>query len=189
MKKLIAIIVTTLLILSLMSVNIFADDFTIGGEKGTEANDFTGGNASKDVIISITGEVVNVYAVDIEFGDMEFAYSTGMKWDPTDYTYKPQEGSVAWTSTSNTIKVRNHSDLPIVYNVAAEGLVSTYGPLNINVTNGEDVQVGASGVGTTSETAPNATTTITVTGTPNVSAATKVKLGSVKVTVSKVVAP
>ena len=173
MKKILAAVLSVVLCL-FMALPAFAD--------GTPEASYTGDNESVDVKVTISGEVIHVYLVDIEFTNTTFTYSTGSKWDPTDYTYKPNAGG-EWSGTGS-VKIINHSDLPVNYTVEKEDVVTTYGPLDIEVANG---------TGTIEKCTPetnrgdmNATATYAVTGTPSVSEITAQKLGSIKVTIAKV---
>ncbi len=183
MKKVLSMLMAAVMLVSMLSVGIFAD-FTVGGATGTTQGtpDNFEGSSSADVNISISGDVVHVYAVDIEFTAGTFSYSTGSVWDPTTHQYKPSEGG-EWTG-NGAVKITNHSDLPIAYKVEATE-VDTYGPLEIEVTSGNDegtilkVEAGAAeGV--------SVNVTYGVTGTPTVSEITNQKLGTISVTVSKV---
>lgn len=150
---------------------------------GTEANDYTGDNSQADVNVTINGNVIHVYSVEIEFTSTPtFTYSTGSKWDPDNYQYKPNNDSATWTG-SGAVKVTNHSDLPVKYTVTSENVVSTFGALAINVANG---------TGTLEKCTPatekgtiNATATYTVSGIPTVSEISGQKLGEIHVVVEK----
>lgn len=138
-------------------------------------------SGSRDVNVTINGEVIHVYLVDIDFNVPTFTYSTGSKWNPDDYKYEPNSTAV-WTG-EGTVKITNHSDLPVNYAVTAENVVNTYGPLTLNVTGGtgtiEKCEVG------TVYGSKNATATFTVSGTPTISEITAQKLGEIKVTITK----
>lgn len=148
---------------------------------GTNATAYDGETKSNDVNITINGEVVHVYLVDIEFTNPTFTYSTGSVWNPDTYQYEPS-ATATWNGTGE-VKIVNHSDLPVTYKVEATDVVDTYGALTIPVTNGNgtiekcnagDVRGGH-----------NATATYVVEGTPTVSEITAQKLGSILVTITK----
>lgn len=138
-------------------------------------------SGTHDVNVTINGEVIHVYRVEIEFTAMAFTYSTGSKWDPDNYQYTPN-GEPSW-SDEGTVKITNHSDLPVNYAVTTENVVDTYGPLTLNVTGGTGT-IAKCEVGT-AYGSKNATVTVAVEGTPTVSEITAQKLGEIKVTITK----
>ena len=148
---------------------------------GTNANAYDGETKSNDVNITINGEMVHVYLVDIEFNAPIFTYSSGSVWDPEHYVYKPST-EATW-SGEGTVKIVNHSDLPVTYKVESQILVDTYGALAIPVMNG-DGTIAKCEVGDV-RGSHNATATYTVSGTPTVSEITAQKLGSILVTITK----
>lgn len=148
---------------------------------GTPEAAYNGESEQQDVKITINGELVHTYLVDIEFSNPVFTYSSGSVWDPENYIYKPN--SAAEWAGEGTVKIINHSDLSVNYLVEAETVVSTFGPLDIAVTGGTGI-LDKCEVGTVYGS-KNATATFTVTGTPTVSEITAQKLGEIKVTISK----
>lgn len=148
---------------------------------GTNATAYDGETKSNDVNITINGEVVHVYLVDIVFDAPTFTYSSGSVWDPENYVYKPN-ATATW-SGEGTVKIVNHSDLPVTYTVEATDVVNTYGALTIPVTNG-DGTIAKCEVGD-ARGSHNATATYVVAGTPTVSEITAQKLGSILVTIKK----
>lgn len=173
MKKILAIALCVVLCFC-MAVPAFAAE-------GTPEADYKGQTGNQNVNITISGDVIHVYLVDIEFTNPTFEYSTGSKWDPDTYQYKPST-SGTWTG-EGSVKITNHSDLPINYTVAAENVVNTYGPLQIDVTVGPGT-VDKCNVGD-AKNSHFATATYKVTGTPTVSEIAAQKLGEIKVTISK----
>lgn len=145
---------------------------------GTAAGDYTGDSQGQEVKISIGGDIVHVYLVDIEFTTSTFSYnSDGYKWNPNEYKYEHSAGAT-WTG-EGTVKIVNHSDLPVNYTVEKENVVSTYGPLDIVFAGNAEGTIEKC----TTETvkgSQNATTTYTVTGTPTVTSITAQKLGEIK---------
>lgn len=148
---------------------------------GTNATAYDGETKSNDVNITINGKVVHVYLVDIVFDAPTFTYSSGSVWDPENYVYKPN-ATATW-SGEGTVKIVNHSDLPVTYTVEATDVVNTYGALTIPVTNG-DGTIAKCEVGD-ARGSHNATATYVVAGTPTVSEITAQKLGSILVTIKK----
>ena len=147
----------------------------------TTAPEYTGETKSNDVNITINGEVVHVYLVDIEFTNPTFTYSTGSVWNPEKYQYEPS-ATATWNGTGE-VKIVNHSDLPVTYKVEATDVVNTYGALTIPVTDGNGTieKCNAGDV----RGSHNATATYKVEGTPTVSEITAQKLGSILVTITK----
>ncbi|MDY3862607.1 MAG: hypothetical protein SOZ51_00730 [Eubacteriales bacterium] len=172
MKKILAIALCVVLCFC-MAVPAFA--------AGTPEAEYQGQNGQQDVNISINGDIIHVYFVDIEFTNPTFTYSSGSKWNPDTYQYVPSE-SATWTGTG-IVKITNHSDLPVNYTVEKANVVNTYGPLDIHVENPtgtiEKCEVGMK------RGDKNATATYKVTGTPTVSEINAQKLGEIKVTISK----
>ena len=58
---------------------------------GTEAPAYTGETKSADVHVTISGDLVHVYLVDIAFTTPTFTYSSGSKWNPETYQYEPSK--------------------------------------------------------------------------------------------------
>ncbi len=130
MKKIIPVILAVLLVIGMCTVSVSA--FTIGGTDGIPSGSATTpiGSSQSDVTISASGNTVNVYAVDITFGDMTFTYGTETKWNPNTHKYEVVEGGEAvWSATGTpNIVIDNHSDLPINYAIAASNEnQTTYG--------------------------------------------------------------
>lgn len=174
-KKIFGIVIAVALCLCMTVVSFAA---------GTEENDYTGDNSQADVNVTINGEVIHVYSVEIEFTSTPtFTYSTGSKWDPEDYKYKPNTEGATWTG-SGAVKVTNHSDLPVKYTVTSENVVKTFGDLAVNVANGAGTL--AKCTPTTTIGSVNATATYTVSGVPTVSEINAQKLGEIHVVVEKV---
>lgn len=172
MKKIFAIVLSAVLCLC-MAVPAFA--------AGTPEADYPGQNSEQDVNITISGDIVHVYLVDIEFTNPTFTYSSGSKWNPETYKYEP--GTAATWAGTGIVKITNHSDLPVNYLVESANVVGTYGPLDIEVT-GATGTIEKCEVGMT-RGQQNATATFKVTGTPTVAEITAQKLGEIKVTITK----
>lgn len=171
MKKILAIALCVVLCFC-MAVPAFA--------AGTPEAEYTGQSKGEDVNITISGDIVHVYLVDIEFTSPAFTYSTGSKWNPENYKYEPSTGGT-WNG-EGTVKITNHSDLKIDYTVVKENVVNTYGPLDIEVTGGTGT-VDKCNVGD-ARGSHNATATFKVTGTPTVSEIAAQKLGEITVTIT-----
>lgn len=148
---------------------------------GTVEAEYTGQDANKDVNITISGDVVHVYYVDIQFTNPTFTYSSGSKWNPDNYQYEPSTAAT-WMG-EGIVKIINHSDRSVKYKVESVNVVATYGPLNIEVTNAEG-EIDQCNVGDAKDS-HNATATFKVTGTPTVSEINAQKLGEIKVTIKQ----
>ena len=175
MKKILALALCVALCLCL-SLPAFAAE--------TAEGDYQGESQGQDVNITIGGEGVHVYLVDIEFSTVTFSYSSdAFRWNPENYQYQHDEGG-AW-SGEGTVKIVNHSDLSVNYKVEATDVVPTYGPLTINLAGTTTGTIEAC----TPETvkgSKKAEVTYTVVGTPTVTKIVEaVKLGKIKVTISK----
>ena len=149
--------------------------------EGKSEADYTGQTGNQDVNVTISGDVVHTYLVDIEFTNPTFTYSTGSVWNPEKYQYEPS-AAATWAGEGE-VKIVNHSDLPVTYKVESTEVVKTFGDLSIPVTNGngtiEKCNAGDK-IGS-----HNATATYVVEGTPTVSEITAQKLGSILVTITK----
>ena len=120
MKKFLIIALTLAMLCSLFTVNAFAATVTDGG------------STSSDVKIQLGGSVNHVYSVDIEFTGMTFVYGTGATWNPSTKAYDYAENA-SWTTGSITIT--NNSDMPITYEATNEDEVTTYGNVELEMTN------------------------------------------------------
>ena len=128
------------------------------------------------------GTSTTVYSVDLEWGAMTFTYTDAFEgtWNPATHSY---DGATAasWAATGNTVKVTNHSNKAVDVTFAyakASGYESVTGTLD--VTN----QVLATAVGTEVASAPNVTSTLTLSGALDSSATTATKVGTVTVTIA-----
>lgn len=148
---------------------------------GKSEADYTGQTGNQDVNVTISGDVVHTYLVDIEFTNPTFTYSTGSVWNPEKYQYEPST-EATWNGKGE-VKIVNHSDLPVTYKVEAKDVVATFGALTIPVTNGNGT-IAKCSVGDV-RGSHNATATYVVEGTPTVSEITAQKLGSILVTITK----
>lgn len=172
MKKILAIALCVVLCFC-MAVPAFA--------AGTPEAEYTGQTENKDVHITINGDIVHVYLVDIEYTNPTFTYSSGSRWNPETYQYE-FDAAATWMN-QGTVKITNHSDLPINYEVKKANVVNTYGPLDIEVAGGTGT-IDKCNVGD-AKNSHNATATFKVTGTPTVSEINAQKLGEITVKITK----
>lgn len=61
-----------------------------------------------------TGELLDTYSVDIEWGAMNFTYNAegNRTWDKQTHTYSVSSTD-GWTAEGNIVKVTNHSNVPV----------------------------------------------------------------------------
>ena len=96
-------------------------------------------NSHRDYVYLHTvnkGENEAVYAVDIEFGTMQFSYSK-TTWSVDEYKYVDNDGSV-WSGNdgvSNSVRVINYSNRDISFQVSAQ-IDFIYGPVGDNQNSG-----------------------------------------------------
>lgn len=128
--------------------------------------------------------IIHKYCIDIDFPDeIVFTYDEGKgTWDPEDYEY--EGGRNAGWSGDGDVKITNHSDMPVKYDVTPENVVNTYGELQITI--GNDTGVIDACTPNTPVGSKNATAVIGIAGVPNSAlTSTAVKLGVVQVVISK----
>lgn len=188
MKKIIPVILAVLLVIGMCTVSVSA--FTIGGADGIPAGSAETpiGSSQADVNISAGGTTVNVYAVDITFGDMSFTYGTETKWNPITHKYEVvDEGAAVWLPTGTpNIVIDNHSDLPINYAIAASNENQTTYGAKVQF-DGKDTASGTiAKCPVEAVDVPSATVTVSVVaeGTVQNISTTPVKLATVTVTIT-----
>lgn len=183
MKKIISVFLAVLMLSGLCTVTAFAE-FVGGGAEGVEENAYNGGTAQGDVTITVTGDPIHKYAVDVEFEALSFTYSTGSTWNPQTHQYEVS-GTGSW-SAAKTVTIKNHSDLPVWYSAAASEEVTTYGTISVKFNGSEDsiasTEIAKCEVGT--EPTP-VTFTVGLEGTPTVGQITDVVISTVTVTIAK----
>lgn len=167
MKKFLIIALTLAMLCSLFTVNAFAETVTTPG-----------GSASSDVKIKLGGSVTHKYSVDIEFTGMTFTYGSGATWNPSEKKYD-YTANAAWSEGS--IKITNHSDMPITYEATNETEVTTYGTVKLNMANSTNTIVKCEIGGTPVPEIIN----VTLTGEPSLLNHTgEVKLTSITVEIN-----
>lgn len=171
MKKILAIALCVVLCFC-MAVPAFA--------AGTPAATYTGQDKSQDVNITINGDIVHVYLVDIVYTNPTFTYSSGSRWNPETYQYE-FDTEATWMN-EGTVTITNHSDLPVNYKVERTITTNAYGPLDITLSK-DTGTIAKCEVGMTPGQ-QNATATYKVTGTPTVSEINAQKLGEITVTIT-----
>lgn len=103
MKKMIAVLMAAAL-MATASVCAFAVS-PITAANGTDAKDVTAKY--------VTTTQPETYAVDVEWGAMQFTYTQGTQsWDAEHHKYV-EDNSAKWTAEGNTVKVINHSSKEI----------------------------------------------------------------------------
>ncbi len=150
MKKIIALMSTLAMVLSMTTVSVFADTI-----------DASDGSASKNVTATYNkgDSDTTVYSVTITWDAMHFTYNDGA-WNPDKHAY-----DASWSATGNTVTVTNHSNAAINAKLsykAAEnysGITGTF-----EGTDSNDTLALASAVNTTYDQAPTATATLNLSG-------------------------
>ena len=151
MKKIVAFIVTLILVVS-MCVTVYAN--TIG--TGSQEIDVEG--RYQDNTVDST-----VYSVDVTWGTMQFTYTESgtMTWNPADHTYSDNIYA-GWTADGNTVTVTNHSNAAVTASFSFNAL-SNYDTISGSFDIPSDTL--DSGVGNDYESADTVTATLTLTGT------------------------
>ena len=173
MKKKILAIALCVVLCFCMAVPAFA--------AGTVEAEYGGDTKGEDVNITISGDIVHVYLVDIVYTNPTFTYSSGSRWNPETYQYE-FDTEATWMN-KGTVTITNHSDLPVNYKVERTITTNAYGPLDIEVT-GDTGTIEKCNVGD-ARGSHNATATFKVTGTPTVSEINAQKLGEITVKITK----
>lgn len=128
MKRLLATALTALMLMSLCCMSALA------------ANGVDDPTSTTQVPVEITMDLdmSHKYLVDIDYPDpMVFTYSSAVQWDPDSYSYVSKENADAdgW-SNPQSIRITNHSDMPISYAASASVTNRNYGDLGISIGNG-----------------------------------------------------
>lgn len=124
-----------------------------------------------------------VYSVDVNWGSLEYTYSSGVtkSWDPTTLKYKETSGTSSWTCQegADQITVTNNSNADITASLA-------YAKTDSNITGTfTNSKIGLkSAVGTNVGESPSATTTLSLKGALSDTTAEKKEIGNVTVTIS-----
>jgi hypothetical protein len=130
------------------------------------------------------GIVTDVYAVDIQWGAMEFEYTGAeLKWNPETHKYEKQnEGKWSCEQGANEIKVLNHSNKPVNVSFAysaATGFSEIQGTFDTTST-----MLPAAIENSDPETAPSAVALLTLTGELSENITSITKIGNATVTLS-----
>lgn len=124
-----------------------------------------------------------VYSVDVNWGSLEYTYSSGVtkSWDPTTLKYKETSGTSSWTCQegADQITVTNNSNADITASLAYAGtesnITGTFSKSKIGLKSAEGTNVGES---------PSETTTLSLKGALSDTTALKKEIGNVTVTIS-----
>ena len=175
MKKLLATALTALMLMSLCCTSALAAN---GVDDPTS-------NTQVPVEITMDLDMAHKYLVDIDYPDpMVFTYSSAVQWDPDSYSYVSKENASTpdgW-SDPQSIRITNHSDMPISYDATASVTNRNYGDLGISIGNGSG-SIAACGIGTV-RGSKFAEFSIGITGVPSDSLDGKqVTLGSVDIAI------
>lgn len=186
MKKFLSVFLAALMLAGLCAMSAAAA-FVGGDASGVDEATYPGGTASGDVTITVTGTPVHKYAVDVEFQELSFTYSTGSVWNPTTHQYEVSDTGT-W-SGAKTVSIKNHSDLSVWYSAEASEEDTTYGNISVKFNTSldsiESTEVTRCEVG--KEPVP-ATFTVSLEGAPTVGQIQDVVISTVTVTISKAAA-
>ena len=181
MKKVMALVCSLALVLTLAAVPAFAAEITAIG--GTATHDVTATYKAGGSGGTGGGAGGTVYSVDITWGDMAFTYtsaSTGT-WNPETHSYdNASEGG--WTVDSangNKVTVTNHSNAAVTATIkydAATGYESITGTFD------KDTMSLATAVGTEVNKAPTAAATLSLSGALDSTTVAGTKIGTITVT-------
>lgn len=124
-----------------------------------------------------------VYSVDVEWGSLEYTYSSGVtkSWDPTTLKYKETSGTSSWTCQdgADQITVTNNSNADITASLAYaktdSNITGTFSNSKIGLKSAEGTNAGES---------PSETTTLSLKGALSDTTAVKKEIGNVTVTIS-----
>lgn len=142
----------------------------------------SGSSSSIDVNIYYDGDISpkTVYSVDIIWDDLSFTYNAGyVQWDPEKHEYTSLDGDEGWKDSSGQITVVNHSNQPVVIQIAFTQASTPNGTATLNVEAPEFLLDSAEG--TVVADAPKNSTGITLSGVPTSNAT----VGKLTVTVNK----
>ena len=113
MKKILILALALIMAFS-MTLSVYAEDVAndkqeFGGGSSLEETDTT----PIDITIQVSNGATSVYSIDIEFGSMDFSYSSGLAWDPESYEYVPTAADPTWSAGENgdLITIKNYSKL------------------------------------------------------------------------------
>lgn len=168
MKKMIAATLALTLSMSMGNL-VYAVEDKSADIKAT----YQAGNESTDT----------VYSVDVNWGSLEYTYSSGVtkSWDPTTLKYKETSGTSSWTCQEGVdqITVTNNSNADITASLAYaktdSNITGTFTNSKIGLKSAEGTNVGES---------PSETTTLSLKGALSDTTAEKKKIGNVTVTIS-----
>lgn len=167
MKKLLALVLSIVLVLA-MSVSVAAVDANTTGNELDEKVGTNSTTAAVDVVITGSGDLTAVYSVIVTWQSLnfEFAFSSADEWNPENHTYT--SGGGGWTNSSSTITVTNHSNVTVRAKASFAGNAPSLSRNDVTATISNPSFTINSAVGTEYESAPSGTFTCSVTGVPSV---------------------
>ncbi len=125
MKKFLSLTLVLAMLAAMLCIPTFAAKETLEGA----------GSQDIDVYLELNGSVQHKYSVDIDYDSMTFIYNaSGFKWNISENGYSYSYGDSDWTTDTQTVKITNHSDMPIKYTVTME-TVEAYDALTFELSN------------------------------------------------------
>lgn len=111
MKKLLAVLLTLTMLVTLPAFGASADN-VVGGETGVEVGGFPDDTSSgKDLNVKVT-QVTHKYAVDVDFTVADITLGT-ITWNAKTLKYELDASATMPKDFEQTITVSNRSDLPV----------------------------------------------------------------------------
>lgn len=173
MKRIIGLFVAAIMLASVLCMPAYATN------AGSDSPDQS---VQAEVQVRVDeNELIHKYSVDIDYADViVFTYTKEGVWNPEKYDYIESWGE--WDSY--TVKVTNHSDMPIKYTTTATVSSSAYGDLDIAM-EGSTGTIAACYPGI-AQGSRFAEIELTISGVPNDSLGeTPVKLGNITISITK----
>jgi len=182
MKKVMALVCSLALVLTLAAVPAFAAE-KISSLGGTATHDVTATYKSGGGSGGTGGAGGTVYSVDITWGDMAFTYTAASSgtWNPETHSVEGTS-SAKWTVDSakgNEVTVTNHSNAAVT---ATLTYAAETGYTGISGSFDNDTLNLKTAVGTTVSEAPTATAALSLSGALDSTTAAGTKIGTITVT-------
>lgn len=142
MKKLLAVLMTVAMIVGVFTFGVSAETVAVDANSTTQvvgnrgqtggpadgAADLSNAKTTEGTIVLNMTSIVDRYAVDIVFGQLEYTFNNGMIWDVNTYTYVPVDAVQNLPTINTRIDIVNHSNKSVLWKVKpeADASVSSY---------------------------------------------------------------